>query len=208
MIEQIRWLGHGSFVIDGSPLIYINPWRVTRSDRSADIILVSHDHYDHFSVADIEKLRGPQTQVIGNERIASEVPNCTVLRAWQSVSIGRTCIKAVPAYSPTDFRHPLTDGGLGFIISVNFYDIYYAGDTQAIPEMAAIHPDIAILPIDGNGTLTVAEAAQVTQQMRPRWVIPCNWGANVASSATRLEAQRFAGEVSHAAEVVIMPSSN
>jgi L-ascorbate metabolism protein UlaG (beta-lactamase superfamily) len=208
MIDQIRWLGHGSFVIDGPPLIYINPWRVARADRPADIILVSHDHYDHFSVADIEKLRGPQTRVIGNDRIAQEVPECTVLRPWQSISIDRTCIKAVPAYSPTDFRHPLTDGGLGFIISLNFYDIYYAGDTQAIPEMASIHPDIAILPIDGNGTLTVGEAVHVTEQMRPKWVIPCNWGTNVASSATRLEAQRFAGEAHHAAEVLILPASN
>jgi L-ascorbate metabolism protein UlaG (beta-lactamase superfamily) len=208
MIEQIRWLGHGSFVIDGPPLIYINPWRVTRTDRPADIILVSHDHYDHFSVADIEKLRGTQTQVIGNDRIALEVPECIVLRPWQSISIDRACIKAVPAYSPTDLRHPLTDGGLGFIISLNFYDIYYAGDTQAIPEMASIHPDIAILPIDGNGTLSVGEAVQVTEKMRPKWVIPCNWGANVASSATRFEALRFAGEVHHAAEVMILSASN
>jgi L-ascorbate metabolism protein UlaG (beta-lactamase superfamily) len=206
MIDQIRWLGHGSFVIEGPPLIYVNPWRVTRQDSYADIILVSHDHYEHFSLADINKLRGPNTTVVGNERVAREIENCVVLRPWQSISLDRTCIKAVPAYSPNDLRHPLTDGGLGFVISVNYYDIYYAGDTQAIPEMAAIHPDIAILPIDGNGTLTVGEAALVTRQMRPRWVIPCNWGKN--GGATRLEAQMFAGEVSDQAEVVILQPNN
>jgi len=205
MIDQIRWLGHGSFAIDGPPLIYINPWRVTRGDRPADIILISHDHYDHFSTADVEKLRCPDTLIIGNERIAQEVEGCRVLRPWQSLSIDRVCIKAVPAYSPNDFRHPLTDGGLGFIISLNFYDIYYAGDTQAIPEMACIHPDIAILPIDGNGTLSVTEAAQVAKQMRPRWVIPCNWGAS--SAATRLEAQMFQGEVAADSEVLLMQAS-
>jgi L-ascorbate metabolism protein UlaG (beta-lactamase superfamily) len=205
MIDRIRWLGHGSFVIDGPPLIYINPWRVTRGNRPADIILISHDHYDHFSIADVEKLRCPDTLIIGNEKIAQEVDGCRVLRPWQSLSIDRVCIKAVPAYSPNDFRHPLTDGGLGFVISLNFYDIYYAGDTQAIPEMACIHPDIAILPIDGNGTLSVTEAAQVARQMRPRWVIPCNWGTS--SAATRLEAQMFQGEVAADSEVLLMQAS-
>mgnify|MGYP000577796208 CR=1 FL=1 len=202
MIDRIRWLGHGSFVIDGPPLIYINPWRVTRGSRSADIILISHDHYDHCSLADIDKLRGAETRIIGNERVAREIGDCLVLRPWQSVTLDRTCIKAVPAYSPQDFRHPLTDGGLGFVISVNYYDIYYAGDTQAIPEMACIRPDIAILPIDGNGTLTVLEAAQVAKQMRPKWVIPCNWGQGVG--ATWLEAQMFASAVESDSEVLIL----
>lgn len=205
MIDRIRWLGHGSFAIDGPPLIYINPWRVTKGDRPADIILISHDHYDHFSIADITKLRCPETIVIGNDRVAAEVEGCRVLRPWQSLSIDRVCIKAVPAYSPNDFRHPLTDGGLGFVISVNYYDIYYAGDTQAIPEMACIHPDVAILPIDGNGTLTVTEAAAVARQMRPRWVIPCNWGST--SSATWLEAQMFQREVASNSEVLLMQTA-
>lgn len=205
MIERIRWLGHGSFAIDGPPLIYINPWRVTRGEQPADIILVSHDHYDHFSIADIQKLRGPNTVLIGNDRVAQEIDNCVVLRPWQSHTFERACIKAVPAYSLTDPRHPESDGGLGFVISLNYYDIYYAGDTQAIPEMSCIHPDIAILPIDGKGTLTVSEAAEVVRQMRPRWVIPSNWGAP-SGSATWLEAQRFAGEVAADAEVVLLPA--
>jgi L-ascorbate metabolism protein UlaG (beta-lactamase superfamily) len=206
MIDRIRWLGHGSFAIDGPPLIYINPWRVTKGDRPADIILISHDHYDHCSIADVQKLRCPETIIIGNDRVAAEIEGCRVLRPWQSLSIDRVCIKAVPAYSPNDFRHPMTDGGLGFVISVNFYDIYYAGDTQAIPEMACIHPDIAILPIDGNGTLSFSEAATVARQMRPRWVIPCNWGAS--GSASRLEAQMFQTEVATDAEVLLMQASN
>ena len=86
------------------------------------------------------------------------------------------------------------------IISVNYYDIYYAGDTQIIPEMATIHPDIAILPIDGNGTLTVHDAVEVVKEMRPRWVIPCNWGAgNLA------DARLFKKEIGGRAEVILPP---
>jgi L-ascorbate metabolism protein UlaG (beta-lactamase superfamily) len=202
MIDQIQWLGHGSFLIQGPPLIYINPWRVVRKAFHPDLILVGHDHYDHCSLADINKLRGPNTRIVGNERVALEIDDCMVLRPWQSLTIDRARVNAVPAYSPTDLRHPLSDGGLGFVISLRLYDIYYAGDSQLIPEMACIHPDIAILPIDGNGTLTPDEAAQVVKQMRPRWVIPSNWGTN-GDGATPMAAYAFKDAVGSAAEVII-----
>jgi L-ascorbate metabolism protein UlaG (beta-lactamase superfamily) len=204
MIERIQWLGHGSFILQGPPLIYINPWRVPRSVFHADVILVGHDHYDHCSLADINKLRGPNTRIIGNEGAAREIEDCIVLRPWQSLTMDRACIKAVPAYSPTHWKHPQQDGGLGFIISVNFFDIYYAGDTQAIPEMERIRPDIAILPIDGNGTLTFNEAARVVKQMRPRWVIPSNWGSD-SEGASPLDAEAFQQRVEEYSEVVILP---
>jgi L-ascorbate metabolism protein UlaG (beta-lactamase superfamily) len=202
MLDRIQWLGHGSFALETLPRIYINPRRIPSVDAPADIILLSHEHHDHFSPADVQKLCDAHTQIICNERVARELSRCTVVRSWQSVTCGRAKVTAVPAYSPNDSRHPLADGGLGFIISLNFYDIYYAGDTQIIPEMERINPDIALLPIDGRGTLNVEEAAAATQIMRPKWVIPYNWGASV-SGATRLDALRLAREVGDAAQVVL-----
>lgn len=202
MIDRIQWAGHGSFIIQGPPLIYINPWRVVRSVFHADLILVSHDHYDACSQADIEKLRGEATTIIGNTRVAEQIHNTTPLRPWHSFSLDGASIKAVPAYSTRSLLHADVDGGLGFVISINLYDIYYAGDTEIIPEMDRIRPDIAILPIDGQGTLTVDEAAEVVRMMRPRWVIPCNWGA-IGQSATALDAQRFQELVGERAEVII-----
>lgn len=202
MIDSIQWLGHGGVFIQGPPLIYINPWRVARHTFHADVILISHNHYDHCSLADIDKLRGPETVVIGNEQVAREVQDCKVLRPWQGFTIDRASIKAVPAYSPTSWQHPPEAGGLGFIISLNFFDIYYAGDTQMIPEMDRIRPDIAILPIDGNGTLTVSEAVEVVKQMRPRWVIPSNWGP-LTEGASELDAMQFKREVGGRAEVIV-----
>lgn len=198
MINQIQWLSYGGFFIQGPPLIYINPVRVTRTTFHADVMLIGHHHSEHFSLADITKMRGAQTRIFTNETVAREIEGSEVLRPWQSVVIDRAGIKAVPAYSPDAWQHPLADGGLGFIISLNYYDIYYAGDTQIIPEMARIHPDIAILPIDGNGTLTVKEAVEVVKQMRPRWVIPCNW-----SKATQADVRLFKQQVSGRAEVIV-----
>lgn len=190
MIENVQWLGYGSFLIKGSPKIYINPWRTARTDIPADIILISHHHYESCSIADIERLRADHTVILAPERVAQEIPGCTILRAWQSMTFGRVCIKAVPAYHPTDPLHSQKDGGLGFVISMNFYDLYYAGDTGLTPELLSVRPDIAILPIDGEGTLNAEEAAEAVAAMRPRIAIPCNWGTG-AEAATRVDAGRF-----------------
>ncbi len=200
MIERIQWLGYGSFNIQGPPLIYINPFRVPRGVFHADVILVSHDHYDQCSLADISKLRGPNTYVIGSESVAREIEDCIVLRPWQSLTVDRGCIKAVPAYSPARAKQHQEAVGLGFIISVNFFDIYYAGDTQVIPEMERIRPDIAILPIGGDRALSVSDALHVVKVMRPRWVIP-----HYRAQTTQLETESFKREVEDFTEVVTLP---
>lgn len=201
MIEHIQWLGHGSFIIKHNPIIYINPWRVIRTAFLADVILLTHHHYEHCSVGDVEKLRGPQTLIIGNEKVAQQIPGVQVLRPWHSVSVDRASIKAVPAYSPDGVQHPIEDGGLGFVISMNYYDIYYAGDTGKIPEMRLIHPDIAILPIDGKGTLNVDEAVEVVKLLRPRWVYPSNWGSKEGAEAS--DAEAFKHKVGGQATVIL-----
>ena len=125
-----------------------------------------------------------------------------MLRPWQSITIDQISIKGVPAYSPDDIHYPVEAGGLGFVIALKFYDIYYAGDTLRIPEMGLIKPDIAILPIDGNGKLTVDEAVEVVKEMRPRWVLPSNWGGT--EGASRFDAQTFKKTAEEYTEVVLL----
>lgn len=202
IIDNIRWLGHGSFMIQGPPIIYINPWRVVRSAFLADVILIGHDHYDHCSVADVQKLRGDETRIVGNEKVAQQIPDTQVIRPFHSVTIDRASIKAVPAYSPNDIRHARDDGGLGFVISLNYYDIYYTGDTGIIPEMAMIQPDVLMLPIDNAGTLSLEEAVQVVEQLRPRYTFPCNWGAR-GEGVTIMEAKLFKKMVGGRSQVIV-----
>ena len=202
MIERIEWLGHGSFRIQGMPLIYIDPWRVARNAFHADIILVTHDHYDHCSPADVEKLRGPGTVVVSNSPVMSILKGVTLLRPWQVVNVERVCIKAVPAYNS---HHPKEFGGLGYVISLDHYDIYYAGDTDLIPEMSTIHPDIAILPIGGRQTMDVMNAVEAVRRLRPRWVIPSHWGTT-SEGGSAIDARIFVDRVrqENLAEVVML----
>jgi len=200
MIEQIQWLGQSSFNIQGPPLISINPWRVPRGVFHADVILISHNRCERFSLADIDKLRGPNTKVIACETAAREIEDCVVLRPWQSLTIDRACIKAVPAYSSTTGNRVTEDTGLGFIISLNFFDIYYTGDTGFIPEIQHIRPDIAILPISSDGAMTLKDATQVVKVLRPRWVIPGSWG-----KMTEADTNAFRREVAAFTEVIMLP---
>lgn len=202
MIEHIHWLGHGSFYIDYSPGIYICPWRVVQPEKPAGIILIGHDHYDHCSVADISKIRHETTSIIGNKKVQEQLPDITVLRPWQSITVQGVNIKTLPAYSPDGLQHPREDAGLGFVISLKYYDIYYAGDSGLIPEMERISPDIAILPIDDDGTMSIEEAVEAVDRLRPRWVYPANWGAT-GEGVTLVEAREFQHLVGGRSQVIL-----
>lgn len=198
LIDRIEWLGHASFRITGTPTIYIDPWRITRPDQPADLILLSHDHYDHCSPADVAKLRGEGTIVVGNAMAASVIEGVTVLRPWQSITVGRASIRTVPAYNA---HHPKEFEALGFVISLNFHDLYFAGDTDLIPEMDMIRADIAILPIGGRQTMNGSQAAQAAGRIRSRYVIPSHWGT-VAEGGSLLDVRQLMGEIEAGIEVV------
>ncbi len=204
MIDRIRWQGHGSFAIEGAPSIQIAPWRVVKTDAPPDLILLGHDHYDHCSPADVEKIRGENTLVVGSESAGRVIPGTQVLREWQSINVGKANIKAIPALSSRDPRDRKGDGRLGFLISLDLYDIYYVGEADTIGETSYLKPDIILLPIDGYGRLSVTDAARLVESMQPRWAIPYNWGG-AGEEATQLDAQSFQSQVAGNTEVLLLP---
>ena len=204
MIDRIRWQGHGSFVIEGKPLIQIAPWRVVKSDKPPDVILIGHDHFDHCSPADIEKIRGENTVVIGSESAARVIPEVKVLREWQSISVERASITAIPAATRRSARASASEGRLGFLISLDLYDIYYVGESEVIPDVRHFMPDIILLPIDGYGRLSVEAGLELVEMMKPAWAIPYNWGS-AGAEATELDAQSFRSRVTGATEVLLLP---
>lgn len=185
MIDRIHWLGYGGFAIFDALRLYINPRRIARPALPADLILVSHNDYALCSPVDIDKLRAPHTQIIASESASADLPLGTVLRPWQTITVGRICIKAVPA------QH-----GVGFVISMNYQDIYYAGDTGILPEMARIRADIALLPV--GGALTAQAAAEVVAQIRPRYVLPYP-----SADAAPLDALALARLVGNTVQVIL-----
>jgi L-ascorbate metabolism protein UlaG (beta-lactamase superfamily) len=205
MIDSIKWYGHGTFCIDGSPQIVIDPWRVTSKSLQPDIILITHEHYDHCSPADVDKLRGENTVVIASRSAAEHLDGpVTVLRPWQVINFGRTSIKAVPAYTFTG-NHPAPREDLGFVISRDYTDVYYAGDSDFIPEIRDMHCDIAMLPVAAKDGLMSAESAgEFARIVKPRYVIPSHLGSH-AEGGGKLENLAFEREIADLTDLIRLP---
>ncbi len=204
MLERIQWLGRSSFSLQGPPLIYIDPTGITRNAFLADVILVSQATYEHCSPLDIRKLVGPNTLIVGNEDVAQMLEGHVVqtLRPWQSLTVGKARITAVPGAIPA-LRNGGERASLGFLISLDYYDLYYAGSVLSLPEDIQIRPDIAILPVrhTHTGLMSIDTAVEVVRKLRPRWVIPSHW--NPSNGGGYLDVKAFQAALAGLAEVVI-----
>ncbi|MFQ6001401.1 MAG: MBL fold metallo-hydrolase [Anaerolineae bacterium] len=188
MIEKISWLGHASFKIEDDKVVYIDPWKLGRAE-SADIILVTHSHYDHCSPQDVARLQKEGTVIITVADCAGKFRgDVRVLKPGDSLKIDRVTIEAVPAYNTDKPNHPKAAGWVGFIIEMGGSRIYHAGDTDLIPEMDEIKADIALLPVGGTYTMTAEEAAQAAERINPQVAIPMHYGEIVGS---RADAEKF-----------------
>ncbi|MFA4964776.1 MAG: MBL fold metallo-hydrolase [Thermoleophilia bacterium] len=191
MIDNIHWYGHDSFRIDGSCTVYIDPWKLPPGAPPADVVLVTHAHYDHFSAADIAAVATPQTIVVGPASVTGELRGrrAVTISAGQTLTAGTATVTAVPAYNLDKFRsrgepyHPREAGGLGYILEMDGRRIYHAGDTDAVPEMREVRCDIALLPVGGTYTMTAAEAADACVLIAAATVIPMHFGDIVGTGA-------------------------
>ncbi len=203
MLDRLHWLGHDSFRLDGPPTIYIDPWQLKGKPAQADLILVSHDHYDHCSPEDVNRLRGPNTVVIANPSAAAKLGRgVKAIRAGEKQTVGAVTVEAVPAYNIGKRFHPKEAGGVGYILTIAGTRLYFAGDTDAIPEMDQIQCDIALLPVSGVYVMTADEAARAAGHIKPKIAIPMHYGAGVAGSEA--DARRFQQQCPPGIEVRIL----
>lgn len=202
MTGNIHWLGHDTFKITGETTIYTDPFSVGRKD-TADIILITHEHYDHCSPDDVKKLQGPGTTIIATADCARKLTgNIRTVRPGDTITIGKITIEAVPAYNTNKKFHPRDKGWVGYVITMDGKRIYLAGDTDLIPEMQTIKADIALLPVSGTYVMTADEAVQAALIINPRVAIPMHYGSIVGSSS---DAERFQEKLQGKIKVVILP---
>ena len=208
MLDRIHWLGHDAFRIDAQLTIYFDPWKLPADAPAAGLVLITHEHYDHCSPEDVERIAGPDSLVVANRAAAEKLNVAGELRIVEpgdSFSYKGIEIDTLPAYNLNKFRepgvpfHPKTAGHIGYIVTLDGQRIYHAGDTDAIPEMAGLGVDIALLPVSGTYVMTAEEAAGAAQTIAPGIAIPMHYGTIVGS---REDAERFA-EL-YEGEVVIM----
>jgi len=194
LLAKLHRLSHDSFRLDGPPVIYIDPWKLAPDSPPADLILVTHDHFDHCSPEDVKKLSKPGTVVIADPASAKKLPGARELRPVEQTTVGGVTVEAVAAYNVNKFRspgqpfHPKSAGFNGYIVTIGGERLYHAGDTDHIPEMAGYRCDVALLPVSGTYVMTADEAAAAAADIAPRVAVPMHYGDIVGGAA---DVERF-----------------
>lgn len=186
MIEQISINEHSSIRLGTDKVIYFDPFRIPSERHDADIIFVTHAHYDHFSPEDILKVKQSHTLFVmplsmqGEEEKAEIAPQQVMwMMPDQTIRMDGITVHAVPSYNTNKPMHPKENGWLGYVVELNGQTLYVSGDCDHIPEAEAIQCHIAMLPIGGTYTMNAAEAAELVNRMQPDIVIPTHYGTLV-----------------------------
>ncbi len=194
-LKGLSWLGHASFkLVRGGVTIYFDPWQLTAESHDADIILISHPHFDHLDPSSVAKVAKASTVIVTVEGCVAKLKQAGVPGTIQVVKPGDQLdlkgvkIEAVPAYNKNKTFHLRENQWVGFIVEVEGNRIYHAGDTDFVPEMKGLKVDAALLPVSGTYTMTAEEAAEAVKTINPKVAVPMHYGAVVGTIA---DAKRF-----------------
>lgn len=196
---KLKWLGHASFLLEGELVVYIDPWKLENAKDlpKADLILLTHSHYDHYSLEDIEAVSTDYTVVFGtpDTKGSEEFAEFHEVRPRQEFGIGELNVISVRAYNTTKPFHPKENEWVGYLLEVGGKRIFIAGDCDAIDEHRKLGDiDVAVVPVSGTYVMTADEAARdVIEHIKPKVAVPCHYGAIVG---TEKDAKEFVDFVS------------
>ncbi len=198
---KLNYLGHSGFLIDNEKKMAIDPYNISDGIEKADLILITHSHYDHCSIKDIQKLSKKGTIIVVSADAQSKITRIEdvemqVIEIGDELAFGDVKISAVPAYNIDKEFHPKSEGWIGYVIKMGNVIIYHSGDSDKIPEMSKLsgygkdgNKFIALLPVSGKYVMNADEAAQVASLIKPNIAIPMHYGSGVAGTIE--DAQRF-----------------
>lgn len=182
----ITFIGHGSLMFDfAGKIIQVDPFSKLADYTTlpkADIILITHEHYDHLELPALNSVRAPHTEVVLTQTCAKQVKGGIVMHNGEVKTLQGVKIEAVPAYNLIHMRdnnqpfHPKGVGN-GYLLTFGDKRIYVAGDTENTPEMKALRDiDVAFLPMNLPYTMTPEMVADAARAFRPKILYPYHYG--------------------------------
>ena len=195
MLNNIEVLYHSSIRINKEKTIYIDPFKIDRNYNDADIIFITHDHYDHYSEEDIDKVINENTVIVIPEELLTKVlkkginKNAIItVEPNKKYMVQGIKFETVPAYNINKTFHPKENDWVGYIIELNGIKYYIAGDTDITEENKKVKCDVAFVPVGGTYTMDFKEAAQLVNQIQPKVAVPIHYGSVVG---TKQDAEEF-----------------
>ncbi|RLF08641.1 MAG: MBL fold metallo-hydrolase [Thermoprotei archaeon] len=204
---NIEYVSHACFRIDtGEVVIYIDPYKIERERNDGDIIVCTHEHFDHCSPEDIKKVMKESAHIVASVNCKDKVKglsdNITLLAPGDTATVRGVELIAIPAYNIDKPYHTRDYKGIGVILTVKNVKIYHAGDTDFIPEMKELKDiDIALLPVSGKYVMNASEACEAAKVINPKVAIPMHYGVIVGSKS---DAEKFKKCLEGLIKVVIL----
>lgn len=188
MIDNIEVLCHSCIKIKENTVIYFDPFKINKSYHDADLIFITHSHYDHFSEADIEKVKNTNTKIIITSDLIERTlnlgfnkDNIIIVEPNQSYISEGIEFDTIPAYNTNKAFHPKSNNWVGYIITLNNIKYYIAGDTDITEENMNLHCDVAFVPVGGTYTMNYEEASKLINIIKPQIAIPIHYGSIVGT---------------------------
>ncbi|MCD8118419.1 MAG: MBL fold metallo-hydrolase [Lachnospiraceae bacterium] len=185
-LENVTINTQSSVRIAGMKTLYFDPLEINGSPHDADIIFISHEHYDHFSPKDIGKVAGSCTEIVFPKSMENKISETGIpterrhsMEQAETMVVQEVPVEAVAAYNKLKPFHPKRNAWLGYIVQMDGIRYYFAGDTDATEEAKAVRCDVAFLPIGGTYTTNAKEAAGLANAIQPSVAVPMHYGSIV-----------------------------
>lgn len=189
-----------SIRIEGSKILYFDPFKIETDRHDADMIFITHEHYDHFEPESIMKLKNESTILVAPESMKKQVlstqgltsDTCVFYNPNETHEQGDITIETVSAYNKLKPFHPKSKKWQGYVVKMDDIRYYVAGDTDVNEDIKKVQCDVAIIPIGGHFTMDKKQAAEYIAGLKPKAVIPTHYGSIVGDKA---DGQTFKADV-------------
>ena len=188
MLENVEVLYHSSIKIKDNKIIYIDPFKIDKDYNDADIVFITHDHFDHYSEEDIDKVINENTIIIIPEELLTKIlrkginKNAVItVESNKEYMVQGIKFETIPAYNTNKTFHPKENGWVGYIIEIKGVRYYIAGDTDITEENRRVKCDVAFVPVGGTYTTDFKEAAQLINEIQPKIAVPIHYGSVVGT---------------------------